>query len=90
MTTVTVPAPSSWKPVSLATPQGGASIAYVDIRAEGADVGVDDLALSALPQPDTAVLAAPQARTETTAPHSVSARTGPMSPGGAAGSMTPT
>ncbi|MDA0183406.1 hypothetical protein OJ997_24055 [Solirubrobacter phytolaccae] len=53
---VTVSDPSSWKPVSLATPDGAASIAYVDVRAEGANVGVDDLALSTRPQPDTNLL----------------------------------
>ena len=60
----TVTDPSSWKPLSLSSPDGAASIAYVDVRAEGANVGVDDLALSARPQPDTSVLGGPPSRTE--------------------------
>ena len=56
--------PSSWKPLSLSSPDGAASIAYVEVRAEGANVGVDDLALSARPQPDTSVLGGPPSRTE--------------------------
>ncbi|MDA0170087.1 hypothetical protein OJ998_13400 [Solirubrobacter taibaiensis] len=56
--------PSSWKPLSLSSPDGAASIAYVDVRAEGANVGVDDLALSARPQPDTSVIGGPPSRTE--------------------------
>ena len=39
----TVTDPSSWKPVSLSTPDGAAAIAYVEVRAEGANLGVDDL-----------------------------------------------
>lgn len=61
---VTITDPSAWKPVSLAAPGGTASIAYVDLRAEGANLGVDDLALSARPQPDTTVLGGPDARTD--------------------------
>ena len=60
---VTIADPSSWKPVSLGAPDGTATIAYVDVRAEGANLGVDDLALSASPQPDTTVLGAPEPRT---------------------------
>ncbi len=60
----TVTDPSSWKPLSLSSPDGAASIAYVDVRAEGANVGVDDLALSTRPQPDTSVLGGPPSRTE--------------------------
>jgi hypothetical protein len=64
--TVRVPSPSTWKPVALATPQGAAEITHVDIRAQGADIGVDDLAVSGSPQPDTVVLEAPEGRTEST------------------------
>ena len=62
--TVTMADPSTWRPVVLAAPGGAGSIDYVDLRAEGADIGVDDLAISSLPQPDTEVLSGPQARTE--------------------------
>jgi hypothetical protein len=61
---VAVSAPSDWRPLVLATRAGDAAIDYVDIRAAGADVGVDDLAISAVAQPDTALVAAPPARTE--------------------------
>ena len=58
--TVTVADPSTWRPVVLAAP---GFIDYVDLRAEGADIGVDDLAISSLPQPDTEILSGPPART---------------------------
>src|SRR5690349_21194437 len=61
---VTVADPAAWRPVSLSSPDGAPSIASIDLRAEGANLGVDDLALSASPQPDTSVTDAPQARTE--------------------------
>ena len=64
--TVEVADPSQWRPVSLAPPAGAGAIDYVDLRAEGADVGVDDLALSTAPQPDSAVSSGPPARTEVT------------------------
>ena len=37
---------------------------YVELRAEGADIGIDDLAISASPQPDSAVTSGPAPRTE--------------------------
>jgi hypothetical protein len=64
LSTATIADPSSWKPVSLSSPDGTASIAYVDVRAEGANLGVDDLALSTRPQPDTSLSGGPAARTE--------------------------
>ena len=64
--TVEVADPSQWRPVSFAPPAGMGAIDYVDLRAEGADVGVDDLALSTAPQPDSAVRSGPPARTEVT------------------------
>ena len=62
--TVTVPEPATWKPVVLAAPAAAGAIDYVDLRAPGADLGVDDLSISTSSQPDTAVLGGPQARTE--------------------------
>jgi hypothetical protein len=61
--TVTVPDPDpeTWKPVVVA---GLGPIDYVDLRAPGADIGVDDLAISPSPQPDTSVVTGPPARTE--------------------------
>ncbi len=63
-TTVTIPDPSTWKPVVLAAPAGGGGIDYIELRAEGADLGIDDLALSSAPQPDSSVLSGPPARAE--------------------------
>ena len=39
-------------------------IDYVDLRAEGADLGVDDLAFSSSPQPDSVVTGGPAARVD--------------------------
>ncbi|HET6547988.1 MAG TPA: hypothetical protein VFG79_06025 [Solirubrobacter sp.] len=61
---LTVRDPSIWKPVAFA---GVGSIDYVELRAAGADIGVDDLAISTEPQPDTGLLEAPPARTGDTA-----------------------
>ena len=63
-TTVTVNDPSTWKPVSLTASES--AFDYVELRAEGADVGVDDLAISTAPQPDSALTGGPPARTDLT------------------------
>ena len=64
--TVEVADPSQWRPVTLAPPAGVGAIDYVDLRAEGADVGVDDLAISTAPQPDSVLSSGPTARSEVT------------------------
>ena len=64
--TVEVADPSQWRPVTLAPPAGVGAIDYVDLRAEGADVGVDDLAISTAPQPDSVLSSGPAARSEVT------------------------
>jgi hypothetical protein len=64
--TVEVANPSQWRPVTLAPPAGVGAIDYVDLRAEGADVGVDDLAISTAPQPDSVLSGGPTARSEVT------------------------
>jgi hypothetical protein len=61
---VRVPDPLAWKPLVLRA--AGAEIDYVDVRAEGADVGVDDIALSESPQPDTTLSGGPADRTTAT------------------------
>jgi hypothetical protein len=61
---VRVPDPVTWKPIVLSA--AGAEIDYVDLRAEGADIGVDDLALSEYPQPDTTLSGGPGDRTTDT------------------------
>ena len=53
--------------MTLAPPAGAGGIDYVDLRAEGADFGVDDLAVSTAPQPDSSVRSGPPASTEVTA-----------------------
>ena len=67
--TVEVADPSQWRPVTLAPPAGVGAIDYVDLRAEGADVGVDDLAISTAPQPDSVLSSGPPARSEVTDGH---------------------
>ena len=67
--TVEVADPSQWRPVTLAPPAGVGAIDYVDLRAEGADVGIDDLAISTAPQPDSVVSSGPAARSEVTRRH---------------------
>ena len=62
--TVTVNDPSVWRPVSLAAPDGAGAFTAVELRAEGADLGIDDLALSTAPQPDSSLTGGPPARTE--------------------------
>jgi hypothetical protein len=64
--TVDVADPAQWRPVSLAPPAGAGGIDFVDLRADGADVGVDDLALSTTAQPDSTVRGGPPSRTEVT------------------------
>ena len=59
---VSVADPSVWKPISLIAPAG--AFDYVELRAEGADIGIDDLAISASPQPDGVVASGPALRTE--------------------------
>ena len=59
---VTVADPSAWRPISLSARAG--AFDYVELRAEGADIGIDDLAISASPQPDSAVTSGPAPRTE--------------------------
>lgn len=59
---VRVQGPTAWKPVVLAAP----GIDYVEVSAAGADVGVDHLALSESPQPDTAIASGPDPRSAAT------------------------
>jgi hypothetical protein len=63
---VEVADPTQWKPVSLAPPPGAGAIDYVDLRTDGADFGIDDLAISTAPQPDSVVSSGPAARSEVT------------------------
>ncbi len=49
----TIAAPGDWKPVVMAAPGGAAVIDRVDVRAGDVDIGIDDVALSEAPQPDT-------------------------------------
>jgi hypothetical protein len=60
--TVSVADPSVWRPISLIAPAGAFDL--VELRAEGADIGIDDLAISTSPQPDSAVTGGPASRTE--------------------------
>jgi hypothetical protein len=62
--TVTVADPGSFKPVVLASPV--ADIDYVELSAPGADLGIDDLALSEFSQPDTAIVSGPDLGTAAT------------------------
>jgi hypothetical protein len=57
---------STWQPLVLAAPGGAATITSVDISAPGHDVGIDDLAISTVPQPDTTITATPPASTTAT------------------------
>ncbi len=59
---VHVASPSAWKPVVLQA----ARIDYVDLSAPGADVGLDHLALSESPQPDTSIASGPDAASAAT------------------------
>jgi hypothetical protein len=57
---------SAWQPLVLAAPGGAATITSVDVSAPGHDIGIDDLAISTVPQPDTTLTATPAASTTDT------------------------
>jgi hypothetical protein len=64
--TDTLAADTGFKPIVLAAPGGAATITSVDLTAAGQNIGIDDVALSDVPQPDTAIAAAPDAITAAT------------------------
>src|SRR5262249_3659830 len=65
--TRTVADAATWQPVVLQAPGGAAAITSVDIAAPGHDVAIDELALSGVAQPDTAIASGPAASTQDTA-----------------------
>jgi hypothetical protein len=60
----TIAADVGFKPIVLTAP--GATITSVDIKAPGRDIGIDDVAISPVAQPDTEIAGAPAAVTPAT------------------------